>query len=131
MKYICLDAGQTFGVAKAHLTAPIPCAWRSITALTDRLNQQTDPTVCVITYPLSVTGKRNTAVRKVQALASALRRKARLPVLLRDERFTSKWGALPSCHSHSATLVLQTLNVCISPLRIASAPGVRINNFPR
>ncbi len=90
MKYICLDIGQTFGVAKAFLAAPVPCSNQSVATLIARLTQQTGPTVCVITYPLSTTGKQNTAVRKAQMLASALRRKTRLPVLLCDERFTSK-----------------------------------------
>ncbi|MGP1917198.1 MAG: Holliday junction resolvase RuvX [Candidatus Hodgkinia cicadicola] len=121
MKYICLDIGQTFGVAKASLAAPVPCVYRSYPSLIARLVQQTDPTVCVITYPLSVTGKQNSAVRKAQMLASALRRKVRLPVLLRDERFTSKWNPLPKCHSHSAVLVLQTLNHLHLPLRNTSA----------
>ncbi|MGP1905934.1 MAG: Holliday junction resolvase RuvX [Candidatus Hodgkinia cicadicola] len=110
MKCICLDVGQTFGVAKAHLAASIPCSNRSFPSLLNRLACQTSPTLCVITYPLSLTGKQNTAVRKAQSLASALRRKARLPVLLRDERFTSKWSALPKCHSFSAVLVLQAFN---------------------
>ncbi|MGP1914382.1 MAG: Holliday junction resolvase RuvX [Candidatus Hodgkinia cicadicola] len=119
MKFICLDVGQTFGVAKAYLAAPVPCSNRALPFLINRLARQTSPTICVITYPLSTTGKQNTAVRKARMLASVLRRKTHLPVLLHDERFTSKWSALPKCHSVSAVLVLQTLNRLRSPLRSA------------
>ncbi|MFP3038953.1 MAG: Holliday junction resolvase RuvX [Candidatus Hodgkinia cicadicola] len=115
LRFLCLDGGSMIGIAKASIM-PTPCGSQFVTSLVKQLSRLrfANPTVCVITYPLSVAGKQNDATRKARALASMIRSKVHLPVILRDERFTSKWGSLTGCHSHSASLVLHSLSNPIS-----------------
>ncbi|MFP3037625.1 MAG: hypothetical protein ACKER6_00865 [Candidatus Hodgkinia cicadicola] len=107
LRCVCVDGGRTVGLSKS-MANTVPRGHQTRKSLLDRFVQlhHGSPTVWIITLPLGPTGKQNEAVRRAQTFAALLRTKRQAPVLLRDERWTSRWG---SSHSHSATLALQAM----------------------
>ncbi|XXM93466.1 Holliday junction resolvase RuvX [Candidatus Hodgkinia cicadicola] len=75
------------------------------------------PLVCVLGHPVTLNGKRSKAAWKVEGAAEKIRRRLRIPVVLWDERLSSKWTS-KQAHAPAAVKVLQSfLDAVVQPKR--------------
>ncbi|XXN19691.1 MAG: Holliday junction resolvase RuvX [Candidatus Hodgkinia cicadicola] len=108
---IGLDIGREVGITKATLGNAIPVSSLSLSKavayVTDAAGSAHTPTLLVVGYPITLYGKRAAQARAVDALVQMLRMHLQVPIILWDERLSTKWG---NAHQHTAaaTKILQS-----------------------
>ncbi|XXN13569.1 MAG: Holliday junction resolvase RuvX [Candidatus Hodgkinia cicadicola] len=70
------------------------------------------PTLLVVGHPVTLTGKRSLQTRSLEGIVKNMRQRLRVPIVLWDERLTTKWARK---HCDAAAWILQSfLNAIIS-----------------
>ncbi|AUG91375.1 Putative pre-16S rRNA nuclease [Candidatus Hodgkinia cicadicola] len=118
IKLIGLDIGETVGVARKS-------TWGSYTpglnlSLSKALIYATNairasapaPTLLVVGHPVTLTGKRSLRTRLVESVVKIMRLRLKVPVVLWDERLTTKW-ARQRQHCDAAAWILQSFSSAI------------------
>ncbi|XXM93588.1 Holliday junction resolvase RuvX [Candidatus Hodgkinia cicadicola] len=114
IKTIGLDVAMQVGIAESttNLAVAVPKhtlnSDEAISYLQALKLSTLAPLVCALGHPVTLNGKRSKAAWKVESAAEKVRRRLRIPVVLWNERLSSKWTS-EQAHAPAAVQVLQSL----------------------
>ncbi|ATY93548.1 Putative pre-16S rRNA nuclease [Candidatus Hodgkinia cicadicola] len=107
---IGLDLGRQVGITKAILNNAMQVSSLSLNKamayVMAAAGDRSVPTLLVVGYPITLCGKRAVQARAFDTLIQTLRTQLQVPVLLWDERLSSKWGNMQ--HAAAAANILQS-----------------------
>ncbi|AUG34050.1 Putative pre-16S rRNA nuclease [Candidatus Hodgkinia cicadicola] len=115
---ICLDIGKTVGIAQKRtrdgFASDLNLSLNKAVTYVAGTVRASVPTLLVVGHPVMLTGKRSAQTLAVENVVKNMRQRLKVPIVLWDERLTTKW-ACKHQHCAAAALILQSfLNAIIS-----------------
>ncbi|AIC63801.1 Holliday junction resolvase-like protein [Candidatus Hodgkinia cicadicola] len=115
---ISLDVGKTVGIAqKSMLNSFTPglslSLSKAMTFVTSAVRAGAPtPTLLVVGHPVTLTGKRSLQTRLLEGVVKNMRQRLKVPIVLWDERLTTKWARQRE-HRAAAAWILQSFSNAI------------------
>ncbi|XXN13727.1 MAG: Holliday junction resolvase RuvX [Candidatus Hodgkinia cicadicola] len=107
---IALDVGKTIGIATLDIaTSGLALSLaKAMIYVTNAIGAAAPaPTLLVVGHPITLCGKRSARTLAAEDLACQIRTLFKVPVVLWDERLTTKW-TYSKCHAAAACLILRS-----------------------
>ncbi len=109
-KLICFDIGKNVGVAEVRIRANVitkkTICINSVIHYLSEENVKT-PVIAVFGFPITLSGKMSKKSYYMINLVLTIRQILHIPVILWNERLTSKWSICPT-HMESAYIILKS-----------------------